>query len=404
MGVITRQQLATFVKDPRTLKALEETISTVISGNNSAALSLDDAINSAFTANAKSQEAIDAINRLASAVQLLSLSPAAHCDMVVPVDYSEHSLKSWNPAYKEGRLFYDYNDHSLAYYNDAQDVTLNIGREQLVRVYNATGVSIANGQMVYVNGASSGFPTVTVAVASSSTAASAIIGMTTSSIGIASFGYVTVSGVVNGVDTSAYAAGTLLYLSDVTAGAVTSTAPVQPNYVVEVGTVLSQSATAGKVMIRLVRREWFPNLVAVLNTASVALPTTPTVIKPNITTRAEGVGYDSSTGIFTINQSQNYTLAFQINATPSAANKNIYLYSEENTGSGWAPNLYSGRQLNLPNAQETQVVAVASRYFEVGTQIRFYVWGDATVTLITSNLPGTTAGTVQKPAFRLTIA
>jgi hypothetical protein len=374
MGVITRQQLATFVKDPRTLKALEETISTVISGNNSAALSLDDAINSA----------------LASAVQLLSLSPAAHCDMVVPVDYSEHSLKSWNPAYKEGRLFYDYNDHSLAYYNDAQDVTLNIGREQLVRVYNATGVSIANGQMVYVNGASSGFPTVTVAVASSSTAASAIIGMTTSSIGIASFGYVTVSGVVNGVDTSAYAAGTLLYLSDVTAGAVTSTAPVQPNYVVEVGTVLSQSATAGKVMIRLVRREWFPNLVAVLNTASVALPTTPTVIKPNITTRAEGVGYDSSTGIFTINQSQNYTLAFQINATPS--------------GSGWAPNLYSGRQLNLPNAQETQVVAVASRYFEVGTQIRFYVWGDATVTLITSNLPGTTAGTVQKPAFRLTIA
>lgn len=397
---LTRQMLATFVKDPRTLKALEETLS---SASTSTPQSLDDIQNQAASADSKAQQAIDAINRLASAIEQQSLV-RINQPQVNQSDYFENSLKSWNPAYKEGRLFYDYNDHSLAYYNDSQDVTLNIGREQLVRVYNATGVSISNGQVVYVNGASSGFPTVALAVASSSIAAGAILGMTTSQIGIASFGYVTISGVVNGVDTSAYTAGTLLYLSPTTAGAVTTTSPVQPNYVIEIGTVLAQSATAGKILIRVVKRNWFPNCEVVLTTASTALPTTPTVILPDTTIRAEGITYAPATGIFTINSSQDYTIAFLINATPSAANKNIYFYFDENTGSGWVPKLYSGRQLNLPNAQETQLVAVISRYYEVGTQIRFWVWGDSTVTLVTSNLPGTTAGTVKKPAFRITIA
>ena len=60
--------------------------------------------------------------------------------------------------------------------------------------------------------------------------------------------------------------------------------------------------------------------------------------------------------------------------------------------------------MELINGTETQLVIIGSRYYAMGTKIRYYLWGDATVSLVTSNLPGTTAGTVILPAYRLTLA
>ena len=38
------------------------------------------------------------------------------------------------------------------------------------------------------------------------------------------------------------------------------------------------------------------------------------------------------------------------------------------------------------------------------TKLRLYIWADATVTLNTSNLPGTTPGTVKTPAYHFMMA
>ena len=311
-----------------------------------------------------------------------------------------------NPIHQEGRLFYDKNDHSLAYYNDASDVTVNIGREQLVRVYNNTGSTLTNGKVVYVNNASSGWPTVTLAQADSSVASQSTLGLVTADILNGGYGYVCTNGVVNGLNTSSYAPGTRLYLSATSAGDWTSTAPLQPNYVVELGIVVNQDASVGRIFVRIDKRDWFPNIEIRDTSASITLPTTPTVFKPATVASNNGFSYDSSTGILTVNESGSYSVMIQFNAQPSASNKNIYFYAEDSTdgGSTWTITRYSGRQLELVNAVETQVQINAARYYATGTKLRFYIWGDATITLKTTDLPGTTAGTVTKPAYRFLMA
>ena len=54
--------------------------------------------------------------------------------------------------------------------------------------------------------------------------------------------------------------------------------------------------------------------------------------------------------------------------------------------------------------KEEQVQITATRYVKTGTKYRFYIWADATVNLVTTDLPGTTPGTVTLPAIRLSLA
>ncbi len=401
--LLTRTQIASFIKDQRTLRAFEQLTSNV-SQNIPASFAdvyskIEELLIEAGIADTKSSQAIDAINRLSNAIEMAALSPNKEQSAVDYLDINQ----SYMPAWKEGRLFYDKWAHSLAYYNDDENVTVNIGREGLVRVYNNTGAEIPNGKAVFITGADTGFPTAAM-VSAATIDSQGVLGISTESIANGKHGYICTTGLVHDLDMSSYSVGDILYLSPTTAGELTDVRPIQPNYVVEMALVTDNDTTVGALFVRVQKLEWFPNLEIVLTAASTILPTTPTVIKPDATIRSEGVTYDSSTGIITFNQSQNYTVAFLINATPSAANKNIYFFFDENYGSGWVPKLYSGRQLNLPNSTETQVPAVISRYYEVGTQLRFQVWGDSTITLVTSDLPGTTAGTVKKPAFRVTIA
>lgn len=310
------------------------------------------------------------------------------------------------PSFAEGKVFYDSAAHSLAYYNDDQNVTVNVGREQLVRVYNSTLGTFLNGAMVYINGAVGGWPTIALAQANSATASQSTLGMVTADIAPGSYGYVCVSGVVNGVNTSAYASGATLYLSAAGPGGLTDTRPLQPNYVVEVATVLDSNAVTGKVLIRVDKQDWFPNIEVRDLRTTVVLPTTPQVfVAQNPVTPASGFSYDAGTGVLTFEQSGSYAITIQFNAEPSASNKNIYFYAEDSMdGVTWNITQYSGRQLLLPNSTQTQVQVNAARYYPVGTRLRFKIWGDDTIYLRTSNLPGTATGTVVKPAYRLLIA
>lgn len=306
--------------------------------------------------------------------------------------------------HKEGLLFYDPSDHSLAYYNDDSNVVVNIGREQLVRVYNNTGSVLLNGKIVYINGANSGWPTAALAQANSRIASEATIGMVTADITAGAYGYVCTSGVVHDIDTSAYPSGTTLYLSAVTPGDYTNVMPIQPNFEVEIGKVVMQGTTTGDVFIKVDRKEWHPSVQIMDTSVSVVLPTTPTVFKPPTTSYNEGFTYSSGTGELTFDNNGSYTVVIQVNAQPSASNKYIYFYVEENTGSGWVINRYTARKLELVNATEQQMTITATRYFAAGTKIRHVIWGDATVTLRSTDLPGTTAGTVTLPAFRWNVA
>lgn len=400
---LTRNILQQMTPNARALRALEQALKQI---DDVLPTDLQAVQTDAGTALAASSSALDAVQRIANALELIATQPPTHQHNAERTDYVEFGKRQDHPAWVEGRLYYDYTDHSLAYYNDASDVNVNIGREQLVRVYNTTGSALLNGQLVYISGATTGWPTVTLAQANTKAGSQSTLGMITADIPNGQYGYVCVSGIVNGLNTSAYAPGTRLYLSAGTAGAWTSTPPLQPNYVVEIATVVEQDATIGRLFIHIDKQAWFPNIEIRDTSASIVLPTTPTVFKPATVANNDGFTYDATTGILTINESGSYAISIQFNAKPSASNKNIYFYAEDSSDGGttWNITRYSGRQLELINGVETQVNVNSARYYATGTKLRFYIWGDATVTLYTTDLPGTTPGTVTKPAYRFLMA
>lgn len=154
------------------------------------------------------------------------------------------------PTYSEGRVFYDSTDNTLCYYNDNSQMKVNIGQEQIVRVRNQTGSTIPDGTVVYVNGATGNTPTISLAIATSFTTAD-IIGVTTTSITNNGFGYVTISGLVNGLNTSAFTEGQAVFLSPTVAGGYTATEPVAPNYSVQVGVILRANPSNGTLLVSI---------------------------------------------------------------------------------------------------------------------------------------------------------
>ena len=135
--------------------------------------------------------------------------------------FTDYATNVANPAYLEGRVFYDNEKNALSYYNDESDTTVNLAQEQIVKVSNNSGVAISNGDAVSISGASGGFPNVVRALADNSSNAN-IIGVATHDIPDNDTGYVTTFGSVGDVDTSSYTAGDILYLSATINGGLTN--------------------------------------------------------------------------------------------------------------------------------------------------------------------------------------
>lgn len=128
------------------------------------------------------------------------------------------------------------------------NVILQVGQEQVVRVLNKTGVQIDNGDVVYINGSQGNRPTVALADADGAHPADVPTGVATEDIADNASGYITTQGLVRDIDTSSWAAGTVLYLST-TPGAMTSTAPVIPAEGPVIAIVTYQHATNGVILV-----------------------------------------------------------------------------------------------------------------------------------------------------------
>ena len=124
---------------------------------------------------------------------------------------------------------------------------LEIGLQQVELCVNKTGSSISKGKVVYINGGQGNRPTITLADNSTDATSARTFGVTANAINNNNSGYVVSSGIVTGLDTNAYTAGTQLYLS--TSGDMTSTKPVSPAHMVYVAKVLTQSTTVGAIHV-----------------------------------------------------------------------------------------------------------------------------------------------------------
>jgi hypothetical protein len=169
------------------------------------------------------------------------------------IDFTTNYIIGTNePAWKEGRVFYDSGSGALAVYNWEQDVTLNVGQESWLRARNQTGVTITNGTVVRLLGAIGDRPTITPAQATDQTNTfslnNEIIGIATHDIETGTDGFVTTFGIVNGVNTAAFTAGDLIWVSQ-SAGQFTNVAPPPPIDKTFVGIVTRANVSNGSIFV-----------------------------------------------------------------------------------------------------------------------------------------------------------
>jgi hypothetical protein len=144
-----------------------------------------------------------------------------------------------------GQLYWDVTNVTPSIPLNA-NVTLQIGQEEHIRARNNTGVQINDGQVVYINDAQGNNPTIALANADSVTT-SEVVGIATENILHNGTGFVTTFGIVNGINTSGYNDGDILYLS-ATNGTITNVIPTPPHNVVKVGIALN-STNNGKIFV-----------------------------------------------------------------------------------------------------------------------------------------------------------
>lgn len=228
------------------------------------------------------------------------------------------------PASTEGLLFYSSADRALSYLTDIAGVTINLGQESVIRVYNATGAAIANGSVVYFTGdVTTGVPNIAPAQANNNVT-SRVVGVATSNIPAGASGFITSAGIVRDVDTSLLTAGALLYLSEAAPGGLTATAPASPNYIIRIARVLTVGA-AGSVLVNI-GIAWSDtstfNIVRInelLTSTAMVLPLSVTPVQ----TLNGSVVWDSDNYLLTVGTGSSRKTLVDTDGTQALTNKTI---------------------------------------------------------------------------------
>lgn len=153
------------------------------------------------------------------------------------------------PPTSTGTMFWDTGNGTPSVVLDA-DVTLQLGQENVVLVYNGTGSTITNGSVVSVTGAQGQRPSVELADADSEPLSAGTLGIATEDIANGAEGFVTTFGLIRGLDTSGFTAGDPLWLSQ-TAGQFTKTRPLAPAHTVFLGWAIKINASSGEIFVHI---------------------------------------------------------------------------------------------------------------------------------------------------------
>tara|TARA_R110000787_G_C13436008_1_gene445951 strand:+ start:1512 stop:4277 length:2766 start_codon:yes stop_codon:yes gene_type:complete len=158
----------------------------------------------------------------------------------------QYSTIAPNPTHNEGLVFYDQNKKAISYYNEEADVTVNLGQELLLRVFNDALVTIPNGDALRLDGNVTGNTPNAILSLADTELNSAVTGVATQDILSKSTGYITVYGQISDVDTSAWSGGDSLYLSATLPGKLTN---VPQPILRPIGTVLISDAVIGSIIV-----------------------------------------------------------------------------------------------------------------------------------------------------------
>ena len=165
--------------------------------------------------------------------------------------YVDFDAQAAHPSHREGRFWYDNVHKTLNYHSDDTSVVHELGLEEHMRVYNNSGASITKGKPVYFTGAYTAgdqdVPTIGLANATDMVKFKSM-GCVAADIPNNSYGYIIVTGILTGIDTSHLSAGDNFFVG-LTDGATQTMPPVYPNFPMCLGFVVQVDATEGIVLL-----------------------------------------------------------------------------------------------------------------------------------------------------------
>lgn len=167
-------------------------------------------------------------------------------------------------ALQVGRMQWNSTDGTMDLRLMGNNVTLQIGEENVTRVVNKSGVDLleANYQVVRVRkvaegGAQGQRLAVVLAQGNNENNSTEVIGIVTETINVNQEGFVTAFGEVKNINTTGslqgetWVDGEILYLSDTIPGQLTKVRPIAPNHAVIVGYVTYAHANNGKIYLAI---------------------------------------------------------------------------------------------------------------------------------------------------------
>jgi hypothetical protein len=149
-------------------------------------------------------------------------------------------------------------------------------------VRNETGATLSKGTVVYINGGAGNKPLVVKASASTESGSSKTFAILAQDIPTNQNGQAVTMGLLKGIDTTGFSAGSNLWLST-TPGAITATPPVSPAHAVFLGNAVRIHANQGEIEVRIQNGYELGELHDVL----ITTPTNGQVLK-----------YDSATSLW----------------------------------------------------------------------------------------------------------
>jgi hypothetical protein len=347
---LTRDQLAAFLTDQQQIRQFELLFSVVdelqvITGTDFeyqadtaaatanqalaslSALAQDTAVTNAAL-EAKIQQAIDAIPRLAQALDLLATAPFIQNNNSVVTDYLDFNGAAPHVS-RIRRMAWNNTDQTVDLGME-YDVVQQIGMETYARVQNNTGVTIPNGTVVGFSGVGPDDTLeVTPYLADGATPTLYLLGVMTHDLpDSGEKGYCTTFGYVRDVDTSAFVVGDILYASPTVAGDFTNVKPTAPDNVVPVAAVLHVSATVGVIFVRpTIQQQLYYGEFTKTNSQSPAVANTAYPLLFTGTQIANGVSIGTTTSEIHVDQAGLYNIAASVQITSTnSSQKSIWVW------------------------------------------------------------------------------
>ena len=355
---LTRDQLASFLKNHEQIKQFENLFSTV----DTIAPSTD-----------------------TSQIELLVVEPGVQQNNAQASDYIDFRIAPY--AQRIRRVAWDTGDQTLAVGMD-YGVEQTVGMSVYARVENSTGVTIPKGTVVGFSGVGSGnVLSVAPYLADGSTPSLYILGVMAHDLPNAGqIGYCAVWGHVTGINTSAFSVGDILFASPSSAGAFTNVKPTAPDNVIPVAAVLADDASSGAIFVRpSIEQQQYYGEFTKTGTVSPGVTNTSYAVTWDNTEIANGISIVSSSQI-TVSESGLYQFDVTLQlSSGNSSDKTVRFWFKKN-----GTNIANTTRIVTVNINNGFTPISLAEFFSLaaGDYIELWWQANSTAVSLTTNAAG----------------